>query len=166
MNHLAQRQYSTLRVRNCGSAQPSSFSNLGAQSAVSKFLTSTWLMAVSRLSRYVASSVRFRARIAPDTVWFGGDLPQAPQRAEAHIPDAPREHGGTLCLDERRRVDGRLRRVLARASWNVSLCSPSEKSTARPFLPVAAPARPLTKSRCAVSKPSEIEVERHLTGPC
>ena len=41
----------------------------------------------------------------------GGDLLK---RRQAHISEAPREHGDAVCLDERRRIDGRLKMRLAR----------------------------------------------------
>ena len=44
--------------------------------------------------------------------WVGGDLPQ--HRRGHLIPEAPREHGDAVPLDERRRVDGRLQQ---RHAW-------------------------------------------------
>ena len=65
----------------------------------------------------------------------GGDLLQ---RRGAHlISKAPREHGGAVSLDERRRVDGRLQQRLARRRVDRLLAVRDEHSTT-----FVAPTRP------------------------
>jgi hypothetical protein len=73
----------------------------------------------------------------------GGDLLQ---RRGAHlISKAPREHGGAVSLDERRRVDGRLQQRLARRRVDRLLAVRDEHST-------TSSSRPRGHRRFAVGK--------------